>query len=263
MSTILVCTPAAIIWKVATVVLGGVWLRVGLFKHSSIVWAVWLSVFLNLVTEMSTILVCSPTAIVWEVTTVVLGSVWLGISFLKHGSVVWAVWFPVRLLLNSVEVKWLFKMPLTSVMVVNSVVSISMMGDGVIVDDVMIHAEVSMVVDVSIMVVILVVSMVAWFMPVCEWVVISMVQLSAFNVVMFDAVACLGCDVMEEFIVLVLHVSLKLLTMMEFNITWVVVTVVVVRHVVMDGEWCSADRSGEDSSDVKGSHILLRLIIIS
>merc|ERR1711971_606830 len=107
-------------------------------------------------------------------------------------------------------------------MVVNSVVSISVMGNGVIVDDVVVHVEVSMVVNVSIMVVIVMVSVVGWFMPVCEWVVISMVQLSAFNVVMFDAVACLGCDVMEEFIVLMLHVSLKLLAMMEFNITWVV-----------------------------------------
>lgn len=50
MSTILVGPPAAIVWKVATIVLSGVWLGVGLFEHSSIVWAVWLSVFLHLVT---------------------------------------------------------------------------------------------------------------------------------------------------------------------------------------------------------------------
>lgn len=113
MSTILVGAPAAIVWKVAAIVLGSVWLRVCLFEHGSVIWAVWLSVFLDLVAEVSAILMRSPTGIVWEVTTVVLGGVWLGISFLKHGSVVWAVWFPVRLLLNAVEVKWLRKVPLT------------------------------------------------------------------------------------------------------------------------------------------------------
>ena len=154
MSTILVSTPAAIVWKIATIVLGGVWLRVCLFEHSSVIWAVWLSVFLDLVSEVSAILMGSPTGIVWEVTTVVLGGVWLGISFLKHGSIVWAVWFSVRLLFNAVKVKWLCKVPLTRVMVVNSVMS--MMGIGVVVDDVVVHMEVSMVGDGSIMMVIMV-----------------------------------------------------------------------------------------------------------
>lgn len=107
------------------------------------------------------------------------------------------MWFPVRLLLNTVEVKWLFKVPLTGVMVINNVVSISMMGNGVVIDDVVIHMEVNVVVDMRIMVVIVVVSMVGWFMPVCKWVVISMMHLSTFNIVMFNTMACLGCNVME------------------------------------------------------------------
>ena len=156
-------------------------------------------------------------------------------------------------------------MVVNRVMVVNSVMS--MMGIGVVVDDVVIHVEVSMVGDGSIMMVIVVDIMGHWFVPVCEWVVISMMYFSLFNVVMLDAVAGLGSNVVEEFIVLMLHVSHKLLTMVELNITWIVVTIVMVWamvwDVVMDGKWCGADRSGEDSNNVKGSHILLRLIIIS
>ena len=65
---------------------------------------------------MPTILVGAPAAVVWEVTTIVLVSMWLGVSFFKHGSIVWTVWLPVRLLLNAVEVKCLFKIPIRRVM---------------------------------------------------------------------------------------------------------------------------------------------------
>ena len=262
MSTVLVGAPAAVVRKVATIVLSGVWLRVSFFEHSSVIWAVWLSVFLDLVSVVSAILVCSPTAVIWEVTSIVLSRVWLGISFFKHCSVIWAVWLPVRLLLNSVEVKRLCEMPLALVMVVNIVMSITVMV-WVRVDDVVIHVEVGVVNMGVIVMVIMVVIVMGWLMPVCEWVVISVVHLGSFNIMVFDSVLCFGCNIMEEFIVLMLHVSFELLTMMEFNITWVVVTMVVVRHTVVDGEWCGADRSGEDSNDVKGSHIQLRLIIIS
>ena len=82
-------------------------------------------------------------------------------------------------------------------------------------------------------------------MPVCEWVVISVMHFSLFDVVMLDSVAGSGCNIVEEFIVLMLHISFELLTMMEFNITWVVVTVivmwVVMWHVMVDGEWRGAD----------------------
>jgi len=113
MSTILVGTPAAVIWKVTTVVLGRVWLGVGFLKHSSVIWAMWFSVLLCLITVMSTILVGSPTAIVREVATVVLGRVWLSIGFFKHCSIIRAVWLPVGLLLDAIEVKRLLKMPLS------------------------------------------------------------------------------------------------------------------------------------------------------
>ena len=95
MSTVLVGSPAAVVWKVATIVLSGMWLGIGFFKHSSVVWAMWLSVFLDLVSVVSTVLVGSPAAVVWKVATIVLSGMWLGIGFFKHCSVVWAVWLPV------------------------------------------------------------------------------------------------------------------------------------------------------------------------
>jgi len=127
-------------------------------------------------------------------------------------------------------------------MLVNIVVANVVMGSRVVVNDLMVHVEVNVMVDMLvIMMVIVVVRMMGWFMPVCKWVVISIVHLSSLNVMVFDSVACFGCNIMEEFIVLMLHVSFKLLTMMEFNITWVVVTVVMVRYTMVDREWCGDD----------------------
>jgi len=46
-STILVSAPAAVIRKLATEVLRGMWLSVCFFEHGSIIWAMWLSVLLR------------------------------------------------------------------------------------------------------------------------------------------------------------------------------------------------------------------------
>jgi len=74
----------------------------------------WVSIVrLSFIAVMSTILVGTPAAVIWKVTTVVLGRVWLGVGFLKHCSVIRAVWLPIGLLLNAIEVKRLLKMPLS------------------------------------------------------------------------------------------------------------------------------------------------------
>ena len=58
----------------------------------------WLSfVGLYLVSEVSTILVRTPAAVIRQVTTVVLSGMWLSICFFEHGSVIWAVWLSVFL----------------------------------------------------------------------------------------------------------------------------------------------------------------------
>jgi hypothetical protein len=46
-SIILVCTPAAVVRKIATVVLCGMWLSICFFEHGSIIRAMWLSVLLR------------------------------------------------------------------------------------------------------------------------------------------------------------------------------------------------------------------------
>ena len=57
----------------------------------------WLSLVGHFVSEVSTILVRAPAAVVWKIATVVLCGMWLSICFFEHGSIIRAVWLSVLL----------------------------------------------------------------------------------------------------------------------------------------------------------------------
>lgn len=57
----------------------------------------WLSLVGNFVSEVSTILMSTPAAVIRKIAAVVLCGMWLSICFFEHGSVIRAVWLSVLL----------------------------------------------------------------------------------------------------------------------------------------------------------------------